>query len=82
MPWSGVEGTFSEEEWVVVDDDDDDDDRGLVKLPGAMTKATRTIQAKRLARILCERGILSMLRAMFMYLVWKDALRWWSGCGK
>lgn len=39
------------------------------KLPGARTKATRTIQANRLARMLCERGILSMLRAMFMYRV-------------
>lgn len=70
IPRRGVEGIFSEEEGeeelelepvLVID--------GLVKLPGAITKATRIIQAKRLARMLCERGILSMLSAMFMYLV-------------
>lgn len=75
IPRRGLEGIFSAED----DDDDEDeeepeelveaDDDVLVKLPGAMTKATRIIQANRLARMLCERGILSMLSAMFIYRV-------------
>lgn len=68
MARRGVEGIFSE----VVDDDGEleaDDEDGLKKLPGAITKETKIIQANKLARMLCERGILSMLSAMFMYRV-------------
>lgn len=68
MARRGVEGIFSE----VVDDDGEleaDDEDGLTKLPGAITKETKIIQANKLARMLCERGILSMLSAMFMYRV-------------
>lgn len=55
--------------WAVVVVSFSCDEEDEEKLPGARTKATRTIQANRLARMLCERGILSMLRAKFMYRV-------------
>lgn len=39
---------------------------GLVKLPGAMTNASRIIHARRMERILCDLGILRLLRSIFM----------------